>query len=213
MKIACIGGGPAGLYFSILIKKAFPEAEVDVHERNRADDTFGWGVVFSDETLGNFEEADPESFAEITKRFIYWKDMDTYYGDTCVRTTGHGFCGFPRKVLLEVLQDRARQVGVNLHFETDIEDLTAFADCDLIVASDGINSFIREQHKNEFRPHLDWRKCKFSWLGTTKPLDAFTFIFKQTEHGLFQVHAYPFADGLSTWIVECREETDRKSVV
>ncbi len=207
MKIACIGGGPAGLYFAILIKKAYPDAEVDVHERNRADDTFGWGVVFSDETLGNFEQADPESFREITKRFIYWKDMDTYYRDTCVRTTGHGFCGFPRKELLLVLQERAAELDVGLHFEAEVDDLARFADCDLIVASDGINSFIREQHAEHFRPHLDWRKCKFSWLGTTKPLEAFTFVFEDTEHGLFQVHAYPFADGLSTWIVECREET------
>lgn len=211
MKIACIGGGPGGLYFSILIKKAFPEAEVDVYERNRADDTFGWGVVFSDETLGNFERADAESFAEITKRFIYWKDMDTFYGDTCVRTTGHGFCGFPRKVLLMVMQERAQQLGVRLHFSTEIEDLAAFAEHDLIVASDGINSGIREQFAEQFKPSLDWRHCKFSWLGTTKPLDAFTFVFKDTPHGLFQVHAYPFADGLSTWIVECREETWKKA--
>ncbi|MCB9905497.1 MAG: FAD-dependent monooxygenase [Planctomycetes bacterium] len=211
MKIACIGGGPGGLYFSILVKKAFPQAEVDVYERNRADDTFGWGVVFSDETLGNFERADAESYREITKRFIYWKDMDTYYGDTCVRTTGHGFCGFPRKVLLMVLQDRAKELGVRLHFSTEIEDLSAFEGYDLIVASDGINSGVRERFADHFRPHLDWRKCKFSWLGTTKPLDAFTFVFKETEHGLFQVHAYPFADGLSTWIVECREETWKKA--
>ena len=211
MKIACIGGGPGGLYFSILIKKAFPEAEVDVYERNRADDTFGWGVVFSDETLGNFEKADPESLAEITKRFIYWKDMDTFYGDTCVRTTGHGFCGFPRKVLLMVMQERAKELGVRLHFSTDIEDLAAFADHDLIVASDGINSGIRTQFAEHFKPSLDWRHCKFSWLGTTKPLDAFTFVFKDTPHGLFQVHAYPFAEGLSTWIVECREETWKKA--
>ena len=211
MKIACIGGGPGGLYFSILIKKAFPDAIVDVYERNKADDTFGWGVVFSDETLGNFEQADPESFREITKRFIYWKDMDTYYGDTCVRTTGHGFCGFPRKVLLMVLQDRARELGVNLHFETEVDDLGRFGDCDLIVAADGINSGVREKFADHFKPKLDWRKCKFSWLGTTKELDAFTFVFKQTEHGLFQVHAYPFAEGLSTWIVECREETWKRA--
>ena len=211
MRIACIGGGPAGLYFAILMRKSFPETEIVVHERNRADDTFGWGVVFSDETLGGFEEADPESYAEIRRRFAYWDDIETYVGGECVRSTGHGFCGFARKELLLVLQERARELGVELVFESDITDVDSLrGEYDLVLAADGVNSRIRELYAESFRPTLDWRKCKFAWLGTTKPLESFTFIFTETPHGLFQVHAYPFKTGddpLSTWIVECTEET------
>jgi len=214
MKIACIGGGPAGLYFGILMKQAYPGAEIVVHERNRADDTFGWGVVFSDETLDNFERADPKSFAAIRESFAYWQDIDTHYGGTCVRSTGHGFCGLSRKRLLQIFHERCRELGVVLEFEVEIDSLDRFADADLILACDGINSFVRETHAEHFRPSLDWRKAKFCWLGTTLPLDAFTFIFVENEHGLFQVHAYPFqrgADPLSTFIVECEEETWRRA--
>ncbi len=206
MKIVSIGGGPAGLYFSILAKKAFPAAEVVIHERNRADDTFGWGVVFSAETLGTFAERDPESYAAIESSFRYWDDIETYYGDTCVRSTGHGFCGLSRKRLLLLLQDRCRELGVEMHFESEVRSVEDVADADLVLAADGINSFVRERYADHFEPELDWRKCKFCWLGTDKELEAFTFIFEQSEHGLFQVHAYPFEDGRSTFIVECREE-------
>ena len=206
MKIVSIGGGPAGLYFAILMKKAFPGTEIQVVERNRPDDTFGWGVVFSDETLGAFEEADAETFGEITGNFNYWRDIETWYGGTCTVSTGHGFAALSRKKLLQILHHRCRELGVELHFEHQVETLDAFADADLILGADGVNSFVREQLAEHFQPQLDWRKCRFCWLGTDKPLEAFTFIFEENEHGLFQVHAYPFEDGLSTWIVECREE-------
>ena len=206
MKIVSIGGGPAGLYFSILMKKAFPETDIQVYERNRPDDTFGWGVVFSDETLGNFEEADEKTFAEITDHFRYWQQIETYYGGTCTVSSGHGFAALSRQRLLLILQERCRELDVGLHFEHEIEDLDEFADDDLILGADGVNSMVRDKLGEHFRPQLDWRKCKFCWLGTDKPLDAFTFVFKPTDVGLFQVHAYPFEGGLSTWIVECREE-------
>ena len=157
MNIACIGGGPAGLYFAILMKKAHPESRIRVVERNRPDDTFGWGVVFSDETLDNFAAADPESFAEIQSNFAYWTDIDTFYGGTCVRSTGHGFCGLSRKRLLQIFHARCQELGVELEFECEIEDLSAFADCDLILASDGLNSFVRETHVDHFKPTIDWR--------------------------------------------------------
>ena len=206
MKIASIGGGPAGLYFGILLKKAMPEIDIDIYERNRPDDTFGWGVVFSDETLGNFEAADEKSFAEITDHFRYWDRIETHFGSTCTVSDGHGFAALSRRKLLLILQDRCRELGVGLHFEHEVQDLAELAAADLILGADGVNSWVREHLSAHFKPDLDWRKCKFCWLGTDKPLDAFTFVFKPTDVGLFQVHAYPFEGGLSTWIVECREE-------
>ena len=211
MKIHCLGGGPAGLYFGILMKKAFPDAAIRVFERNRPDDTFGWGVVFSDETLENFEAADRESYAEITARFKYWRDIETWFGGEKVVSRGHGFAALGRQELLLILQRRCRQLGVELEFEREIRALDEVRDADLVLAADGVNSFARAALAEHFRPSLDWRLCKFTWLGTDKPLSAFTFIFKQSEHGLFQVHAYPFAARLSTWIVECREEVWRRA--
>ena len=207
MRVLCIGGGPGGLYSGILLKKAFPEVEVRILERNQADDTFGWGVVFSDETLSGFEEADSESFREITANFAHWTDIETFYPGGRVLSTGHGFSGLARKKLLQILQERCVELGVELEFGVEVEDLSVYEDYDLIIASDGVNSAIRERHAEIFKPSVDWRKCKFSWLGTTKPLEAFTFVFKETPHGLFAVHAYPFDKETSTWIVECREET------
>lgn len=209
LSIACIGGGPGGLYFALLMKRAHPEVQVTVYERNRADDTFGWGVVFSDETLGAFEEADPESYAAIRAEFAYWTDIETWQGGTWTRSTGHGFCGMSRKQLLQILQARCTELGVLMNFETEVSP-DELPDADLVVACDGIHSSIREKHKDVFQPNMDWRKAKFTWLGTTKPLEAFTFVFLETEHGVFQVHAYPFERGdtnLSTWIVECHEDT------
>ena len=215
MKIACIGGGPAGLYFAILMKRSFPGVEVDVYERNRADDTFGWGVVFSDETLGGFEEADPETYRAIREAFAYWTDIDTFHRGERVRSTGHGFCGMSRMRLLQIFQRRAAELGARLHFETEVDDESpAVRAADLVVACDGINSRVRERHADHFRPSLDWRRAKFAWFGTTRPLDAFTFVFRDTPHGMFQVHAYPFQVGdepLSTWIVECHEDTWRRA--
>jgi len=208
MKIACIGGGPASLYFAILLKKRLPSAEIDIYEQNKADDTFGWGVVFSDETLGNFEEADPESYHRIRENFAYWTDIDTFYAGAKVTSTGHGFCGLARKKLLLLLQDRCRELDVRMHFEHTVEDIDALvASHDLVVAADGVNSKVRTHFASSFQPDLDWRKCKFAWFGTTKEMAAFTFVFKQTEWGLFQVHAYPFEKGRGTWIVECHEDT------
>ncbi len=211
MRIACVGAGPASLYFAILIRKAFPAVEVEVFERNRHDDTFGWGVVFSDETLGNFEVADPETYGEIRAAFRNWTDIDTYYGGERTTSTGHGFCGMSRRKLLLILQARARQLGVRLHFEREVRSLADLGAADLIVAADGINSMVRAAHQDVFQAQLDWRQCKFAWFGTDKDLTAFTFVFAQTEHGLFQVHAYPFDRGLSTWIVECQEDTWKKA--
>ncbi len=223
MRVVCIGGGPAGLYFAILLKKARPEADVVVLERNKPDDTFGWGVVFSDETLGGFEAADPESYAEIRRRFVYWTDIETYLEVApgrmeCVRSTGHGFCGLSRKALLQIFHARARELGVRLEFEHEVRAEAEVGRADLVLAGDGINSFVRTAHAAHFRPTIEWRRCKFAWFGTTKPLEAFTFVFRSNEHGLFQVHAYPFqreASGsgptLSTWIVECHEDVWKRA--
>lgn len=211
MKIISVGGGPSGLYFSLLFKKAFPDAEIDVYERNEPQDTFGWGVVFSKETLGNLEAADPESYADISKRFAYWDDIETWVGDTCVVSRGHGFCGLARKELLDILQRRCAALGVKLHFQKEVKRLSELPPADLILAADGIHSPLRTELADHFRPSLDMRKCKFTWLGTTLPLRAFTFFFKQTPHGLFQVHAYPFNADTSTFIVECREEVWKKA--
>ena len=212
MRIVCIGGGPAGLYFGILLRLAWPSAKVTVYERNRPDDTFGWGVVFSDETLGSLAEADPESFKAIATSFRYWRRIETHYRGATTVSTGHGFCALSRQRLLQILQRRARGLGVELVFEREIGGLSEVAEgADLVVACDGIASRVRDELAAELEPRLDPRLCRFAWLGTTKPLDAFTFLFEETEHGLLQVHAYPFAENLSTWIVECREEVWRRA--
>ena len=211
-EVAVIGGGPGGLFAAILIAKAFPAAQIDLYERNRAGETFGWGVVFSDETLGNVEAADPESFAEIRAEFAYWTDIETFVGDDLVRSTGHGFCGLGRKTLLEILDRRARGLGVRMHYETEVEAATLERNADLVIAADGLNSEVRRGREQAFRPCIDERHARFCWLGTDKPLDAFTFVFRTNEHGTWNVHAYPYERGeepLSTWIVECSEETWR----
>jgi anthraniloyl-CoA monooxygenase len=211
MRIEILGGGPAGLYFAILMRKAFPSTSIRVRERNKPDDTFGWGVVFSDETLSNFEAADPESFAEIQRSFANWTDIETFVGDACVRSTGHGFCGLSRKKLLQIFHARCKELGVALEFEKEVKSLDELAGADLVLAADGINSIVRDKNPEWFEPSIDWRKCRFCWLGTTKPLSAFTFVFRENEHGLFQVHAYPFEKNLSTFIVECHEDTWKRA--
>ncbi len=210
MRIATIGGGPGGLTFALLMKKACPDVEVSVYEKNRPDDTFGWGVVFSKETLGNLREADGPLMDAIESRFVYWDDIDTWVRGVKTVSTGHGFCGLSRRELLQVLHARCEALGVALHFSSEVS-ADALPDADLVVASDGVHSPLREKHAAHFRPHLDWRRCRFTWLGTTKPLQAFEFHFKETPHGLFQVHAYPFSKtpARSTFIVECREEVWR----
>jgi anthraniloyl-CoA monooxygenase len=202
MKIAIIGGGPAGLYAAILLSKQRPNAEITVYERNRADDTFGFGVVFSDATLDNFETCDPPSYRRITQEFAYWDDIAVHFRGSVHRVGGNGFCGCSRRTLLTILQDRARELGIALHFETDIADEARFADADLVVVADGINSRFRDNHVDHFEPEVDLRSNKFAWMGSTKPLDAFTFIFQETEWGPFIAHAYQYESDRSTWIFE-----------
>ena len=211
MRIVGIGGGPASLYFAILMKRRFPAIEIEIIERNRADDTFGFGVVFSDETLGNFADADPQTYEAITNEFRYWQNIETFYGGEKTVSTGHGFAAMSRKRLLLILQERCRELDVRLEFEREVSDLGEVGDADLILGADGVNSFVRSRLQDRFRPSIDWRRCRFTWLGTDKPLDAFTFIFEPTDHGLFQVHAYPFDDRMGTWIVECHDEVWRRA--
>ena len=207
MKVAIIGGGPAGLYSAILLKKQQPDADIAVYERNRADDTFGFGVVFSDATLDNFEKYDPPSYRRITQEFAYWDDIAVHFRGTVHRVGGNGFCGCSRRMLLLILQERARELGVKLFFEVEVDDESKFADADLIVVADGINSRLREKHIDHFKPETDLRSNTFTWMGSTKPLDAFTFIFQETEWGPFIAHAYQYEAGRSTWIFETDPET------
>jgi anthraniloyl-CoA monooxygenase len=209
MKIVCVGGGPAGLYFAILMKKAAPDTEITVYERNRPFDTFGWGVVFSDQTLENLKDGDQISQQRIIDSFAHWDDIDIHFKGRTITSGGHGFCGIERKHLLNILQERAQELGVTLAFETEIGDLSRFADADLIIASDGLNSMIRTKFADHFQPEIERRKNKFVWLGTHHVFDAFTFIFVNTEWGWFQAHAYRFNENTSTFIVETREETWR----
>jgi anthraniloyl-CoA monooxygenase len=202
MKIAIIGGGPAGLYAAILLKKQRPSADIAVYERNRADDTFGFGVVFSDATLDNFEAYDPPSYRRITQEFAYWDDIAVHFRGTVHRVGGNGFCGCARRTLLTILQDRARELGVALHFEVEVGDEAGFADADLVIVADGINSRFRDKYVGHFEPEVDLRSNKFAWMGSTRPLDAFTFIFQETEWGPFIAHAYQYEAGHSTWIFE-----------
>ena len=208
-RIVCLGGGPAGLYAAILFRKALPRARVEVYERNRPDDTFGWGVVFSDRTMENFAAADAPSQAAITGSFHHWDDIDVHYRGTVTTTGGHGFCGIERKRLLGILQERGAELGVVHHFQREVDDDAQFADASLVVAADGVNSRTRRRHEAVFEPDIDTRECRYIWLGTTKPFPAFTFAFEETEHGWFQIHAYQFSSTLSTVIVETREETWR----
>ncbi len=207
MKIAIIGGGPAGLYAAILLKKQRPSADIAVYERNRADDTFGFGVVFSDATLDNFEKYDLPSYRRITEEFAYWDDIAVHFRGTVHRVGGNGFCGCSRRTLLTILQERARELGVVIHFEVEIDDEARFADADLVILADGINSRFREKYFDHFQPEVDLRSNKFAWMGSTKPLDAFTFIFQETEWGPFIAHAYQYEAGRSTWIFETDPET------
>jgi anthraniloyl-CoA monooxygenase len=201
MKIVCIGGGPAGLYFGLLMKLQDPANEVTVVERNRPYDTFGWGVVFSDATMDNLREADPVSARTIGDAFNHWDDIDIHFKGRTMRSGGHGFIGIGRKKLLNILQARCEDVGVKLVFEQFIQDDQAIAreyDADLVIASDGINSQVRTRYADTFHPDIDQRRCRFVWLGTKKVFDAFTFAFVQTEHGWFQAHAYRYEDGSGT---------------
>lgn len=212
MKVAVLGGGPAGLYFAISMKLRNAAHDITVFERNKPDDTFGWGVVLSDETLDNLAENDPVSAERIREHFAYWDDIAVVHQGVRTLSTGHGFCGIGRMRLLILLQERARELGINLQFQTEIDDPRPFmAEYDMVLAADGLNSKTRTTFADVFKPDIDVRKCKFVWLGTHQKFDdAFTFIFEKTEHGWVWAHAYQFDDDTATFIVECGPETWEK---
>ena len=209
MKIACIGGGPASLFFALLMKKADPAHQVAVYERNRLDDTFGFGVVFSDATEEALAAADPGVTAAMAARCHRWDDIEIHYKGEAITSTGHGFSGLSRRDLLAILAARCRDVGVALCFEREVSDPETLRDADLVFAADGANSAVRERYREHFIPAVDIRPNRFVWFGTTKPFPAFTFYFKHDPHGLWRVHAYQYDPGHSTFIVEAREETWR----
>ena len=207
MKVACVGGGPAGLFFALLLRKLDPSHDVVVLERNRPDDTFGFGVVFSDATEAALASADPDTVAEMGDRCHRWDDIEIHYRGETLTSTGHGFSGISRRALLELLAQQAREAGVRLCFEREVKDLAELEEFDLVFASDGVHSVVRESLKEHFQPSVDVRPNRFVWLGTTRPFPAFTFYFKSDPHGLWRVHAYQYEPNRSTFIVEAREET------
>ena len=204
MKVTVIGGGPGGLYFAMLAKKAWPRWDITVYERNRPDDTFGFGVVFSDQTLDTFKAYDSVTYERIRRRFAYWGAVDVVYKGRTLRSDGNGFCGCSRVALLNILQDRGRELGVNMRFQREVEDLAEFPDADLIVVADGINSKIRSKHEAHFQPSIDLRPNKFTWLGSTKPLDAFKYFFRETPQGIILAHCYQYEANRSTWVMETK---------
>jgi anthraniloyl-CoA monooxygenase len=207
VKVNIVGGGPGGLYLALLLKRVDPAHEVRVLERNRADDTFGFGVVFSDATLENLQAADPSTHAAIEAAFHHWDDIDIHYRGETLTSTGHGFAGMSRQTLLEILAGRCAELGVSLEYETDVADPDSLRDADLLVGADGLSSVVRARWEAEFQPSVDLRPNRFVWLGTTRPLRAFTFWFRENEHGLWRVHAYQYEPNHSTFIVEARDET------
>ncbi|WP_264214328.1 bifunctional salicylyl-CoA 5-hydroxylase/oxidoreductase [Leisingera thetidis] len=209
MRVACLGGGPAGLYFAISMKLRDPSHEIAVIERNRADDTFGWGVVLSDDALESLERNDPKSAEAIRSNFAYWDDIAVVHDGVRTVSGGHGFAGIGRMKMLLLLQERARELGVELRYETEFDSAEALRqDYDLVVACDGLNSKVRSEYAATFKPNIDARECKFIWLGTRQRFDdAFTFIFEKTEHGWIWAHAYQFDDETATFIVECSQQT------
>ncbi len=210
MRVVVVGGGPGGLYAALLLKRRHPEASVTVYERNRPDDTFGWGVVLSDQTVENLRHADEPSGRRIAEALHHWDDIDVHIDGRTIRSTGHGFSGIGRKRLLAELQARARDVGVTVRFEDDVADVEVLAqDADLVIAADGLNSRTRERYAHTYRPDVDLRACRYVWLGTPHRFEAFTFAFEETPAGWVQAHAYRFDDDTSTFIVEMPEPTWR----
>ncbi len=211
MRIAVVGGGPSGLYFSILMRKIAPDCAVTVFERNRAADAFGFGVVFSDETLTVFEHADPETYAAIGERFARWSDIDIHHRGSVTRSGGHGFAALGRRELLGILQERALSLGVELRFECEAPPLSELGWADVIVGADGASSAVRTALYKEFVPSLDPRYCRYMWLGTDLVFDSFKFFIEETPDGVFQAHAYPYDDRMSTFIVETHERVWRRA--
>lgn len=225
MRVVSVGGGPAGLYAAILLRSADPSVEVTVLERHRPDDTYGFGVVFSDATLEELARADPPTYGEITRRFHRWEEIEIHCRGETLHSTGHGFSGLARVALLRILAARAREVGVDLRFGVEVDSPEPYRDADLLLGADGVNSLVREAYAGAFRPSIDRRPNRFVWLGTTKPFPAFTFYFRENDAGLWRVHAYQYrpgaaeavgdddapgpADAISTFIVETTEETWR----
>ena len=209
MRIVCVGGGPGGLYFALLMKRADPRHDITVVERNRPEDTFGFGVVFSDATMAGIAEADSEAYAAIARQLVHWDDIAVHYAGETIISTGHGFSGMGRHSLLDALQQNVRAAGVRLEFEREVASLDDWADADLVIAADGANSTIRRLLDARIATTIDVRPNRFIWLGTTKPFPEFTFYFRRDEHGLWRVHAYQYAPNKSTFIVECREQTWR----
>lgn len=211
MEIVSVGGGPAGLFFGILMKQRQPSCRVSVLERNRPRDTFGWGVVFSDETMGNIAAADPPSYERITAAFAHWDDIDIHYRGEVLTSTGHGFPASPASSFSKSCRRGRARLGVELRFETEVAAIDAFRSADLVVGADGVNSRVRELHAGAFRPEIDFRPNRFIWLGTTHRFGAFTFLFKENEHGLWRAHAYDFDRTHATFIVEATETTWRNA--
>jgi anthraniloyl-CoA monooxygenase len=208
MKINIIGGGPAGLYFAILMKKAGVSHEIDIYERNGPDDTFGWGVVFSGKTLGNLRAADQESHAEITKQFEAWDNVDVVHRNEKVSIHGNSFSGIQRLQLLKILQRRAEELGVSIHFRTEIQDIDALRnDGDLLLAADGVNSTVRQRYADRFQPELDVRSNRYIWYGTNQLFHGLTLTLRENEAGVFAAHSYKFNSTTSTFIVECDPDT------
>src|SRR5881227_163150 len=205
LKIIILGAGPAGLYAGLLIKKANPAHDITIIERNPAGVTYGWGVVFSDRTLASFQRADYKTFEQITNHFVIWDAIDVHYRGETIRCGGHVIASISRKRLLNILQRRCEELGIPLKFGCEINNLAELGDYDLLIAADGLNSLVRKTYTSHFKPVIELGKARYIWLGANKVLDAFTFIFRENEHGLFQVHAYPFSGTTSTFIVECDE--------
>ena len=208
MKINVIGGGPAGLYFAILMKKTWPSCQIKIYERNGPDDTFGWGVVFSGKTLSNLRAADEESHAEITRQFAAWGNVDVVYRDTKISIHGNSFSGIARLQLLKILQRRAEALRVEIEFHSEIHDVEELQnDCDLLLAADGVNSTVRVRYAAQFQPELDVRSNRYIWYGTNQLFHGLTLTFRENDAGVFAAHSYKFNPTTSTFIVECDPQT------
>lgn len=212
MKVHVVGGGPAGLYFAILMKKAWPQTRITVFERNKPDDTFGFGVVFSDQTLTGFEAYDLETYRQIVGHFSYWDDIAIHFQGASFRIGGNGFCGTSRAMLLKILGRRAHSLGIDVKYGSEADpDKMTVRGADLVVAADGINSRTRELLKDQFKPTIELRPNHFAWMGSDRPMDAFNFFFRETQHGIFIAHCYQYMPGRSTWVMETDPETFKRA--